>query len=150
MAQRLQRVASLMSQGTSRLLPSSRALRSAHVPMKEAFPFTTRRTLGVMTPKELEKRIDGIKRLAKDAQLCIKDCGESIETEDFGEDIQSANIAVDAAGVAYSELLEELALTDEGVEVLNEVRRLRLYDRMASLRQELKNIGKTKDDDDEE
>jgi hypothetical protein len=49
-------------------------------------------------------------------------------------------VAVDAAAVAYSELLEELALTPEGVEILNGIRKL--YAPMVeSLRQEFNNIG---------
>ena len=53
---------------------------------------------------------------------------------------------MDATGVAYSELLEELALSAEGVEVLNEVRKL-YAPVLESLKQELNNISKSKDDD---
>lgn len=82
--------------------------------------------------------------MAQEARLCIRDCAETTETKAFDEELQSAQIAVNAAGVAYSELLEELALTNEGVGVLNEVRKG--YASMVdSLRQELKNITKAKD-----
>lgn len=74
--------------------------------------------------------------------MCIKDCGESLENpEYFEEEYQSAKVAVEAAGVAFSELLEELAITDKGVEVLNEVRKVYAPE-VESLRQELKSIGK--------
>jgi hypothetical protein len=54
--------------------------------------------------------------------------------------VRTAKVAVDAAAVAYSELLEELALTPEGVEILNGIRKL--YAPMVeSLRQEFNNIG---------
>lgn len=51
--------------------------------------------------------------------------------------------------MAYSELLEELALSAEGVEVLNEVRKL-YAPVLESLKQELNNISKSKDDDDDD
>ena len=85
--------------------------------------------------------------MANEAQLCIQECGESIQTPDFNEELQNAKIAVDAAGVAFSELLEELALTDEGVEVLNEVRKIYAPE-VEGLREKLKNI--VKPDDEEE
>ena len=85
-------------------------------------------------------------RLASDAKLCIQDCREYIATNHFREELHFAKIAVDATGVAYSELLEELALSAEGVEVLNEVRKL-YAPVLESLKQELNNISKSKDDD---
>jgi hypothetical protein len=79
-------------------------------------------------------------RLADEARLCIQDCGESFSIDEFNEEVHTAKVAVDAAGVAYSELLEELALTPKGVELLNGVRKL--YAPMVeSLRHEFNNIG---------
>ena len=87
-----------------------------------------------------------MQRLATDARLCMKDCNESAETEYFNEELESAKLAVENAGVAYSELLEELALTDEGVQLLNEVRKI--YSPLVeSLRDELRKIRKLKDED---
>jgi DNA integrity scanning protein DisA with diadenylate cyclase activity len=79
-------------------------------------------------------------RLADEARLCIQDCGESFSVEEFNEELRTAKVAVDVAGVSYSELLEELALTPEGVEVLNEVRKL-YAPLVDSLRHEFNNIG---------
>ncbi len=78
-------------------------------------------------------------RLANEARLCIKECGETIATKEFDEELQSASVAVDAAGMAYSELLEELALTNEGIEVLNEVRKV-YSPAVELLREELKKL----------
>lgn len=78
-------------------------------------------------------------KLTNEAQLCIQDCGESEATEYHEDDLQTAKSAVDKAGVAYSELLEELALTDKGVGLLNEVRKA-YAPAVESLRQELKKI----------
>jgi hypothetical protein len=84
--------------------------------------------------------LDCSQGLADEARLCIQDCGESFSIDEFNEELQTAKVAVDAAGVAYSELLEELALTTEGVEVLNEVRKL--YGPLVdSLRHEFGKIG---------
>jgi hypothetical protein len=91
----------------------------------------------VTTPVELEKRIRRIMNLADDARLCIRDCSESKATGQFDEELVSAKLAVDTVGVAYSELLEELALTDKGVQLLNEVRKV-YSPAVESLRQELK------------
>lgn len=55
---------------------------------------------------------------------------------------------MDATGVAYSELLEELALSAEGVSVLNDIRKL-YAPVMESLKQELNKISKPKNDDEE-
>ena len=52
-------------------------------------------------------------------------------------------MAVGNASIAYSELLEELALTDEGVQLLNEVRKV-VAPAIESLREELRHIGKLK------
>ena len=139
--------------------------------------------MGVMTPEEVEKRIDRImvrvlhfsiygrllllrklyiitmhsqycvyyylprQRLASDARLCMQDCKEFIATDHYNEELHFAKIAVDATGVAYSELLEELALSAEGVEVLNEVRKL-YAPMMESLKQELNKISKPKEEED--
>ncbi len=79
-------------------------------------------------------------RLADEARLCIKDCVESFSIDEFNEEVRTAKVATDAASMAYSELLEELALTPEGVEVLNGIRKL--YAPMVeSLRHEFNNIG---------
>lgn len=78
-----------------------------------------------------------------EAELCIKDCVESIETDQFSDDeLKDATLAVDAAGVAYSDLLEELAVTDEGVEMLNGVRKA-MQPILESLRLELKVVSET-------
>lgn len=125
----------------NRLLPSATTTTTYRQKSAPA-PCLSSKPLGVTTQEELEKRIDAIMKLAQEAQLCIKDCGESLETpEYFEEEFQSAKVAVDKTGVAFSELLEELALTDKGVEVLNEVRRVYAPE-VESLRQELKSIGK--------
>lgn len=124
--------------------PPRTAHRYAHA--KPCFAWEEKRSLGITTPEELEKRIRGFKRLAQEARLCIGDCAESIERNDFDEELLSAKIAVNAAGMAYSELLEELALTDEGVGVLNEVRKSHASV-VESLRQELQNIAKSNDEE---
>ena len=77
--------------------------------------------------------------MANEAELCIKDTHESKATEYFDDDLKTAKIAVENVGVAYSELLEELALTDKGVGLLNEVRKA-YAPAVESLRQELKKI----------
>ncbi len=87
-------------------------------------------------------------RLASDARLCIQDCREYIATEHYNEELHFAKAAVDATGVAYSELLEELAPSPEGVEVLNEVRKL-YAPVLESLKQELNKISKPKEEDDD-
>ena len=87
-------------------------------------------------------------RLASDARLCIQDCREYIATEHYNEELNFAKAAVDATGVAYSELLEELALSPGGVEVLNEVRKL-YAPVLESLKQELNKISKPKEEDDD-
>ncbi len=76
----------------------------------------------------------------------MQDCFESIETEYFAEELQSAKMAVETAGMAYSELLEELALTDEGIPLLNEIRKL-YAPAVESLRQELRGIVKDVEDE---
>ena len=81
------------------------------------------------------------KNLANEAQSCISDCADSLKTEHYEEELESAKFAVEAAGVAYSELLEELAVIDGGVEVLNEVRKIH-SPAVESLRQELKKVEK--------
>ena len=82
-------------------------------------------------------------RLSEEAQLCIQDAKESLETEHFEEELQCAEMAVNNAGMAYSELLEELALTNEGVQLLNEVRKM-VAPAIESLREELRHIEKLK------
>ena len=83
--------------------------------------------------------------LANEARSCIQDCAEIETTSDnFDEELQSAKLAVDVANVTYSELLEELAVTNEGVEVLNDVRKLYAPE-VEELRQELKRIQKVND-----
>lgn len=59
--------------------------------------------------------------------------------------MHTAKVAVETASITYSELLEELALTNEGVQLLNEVRRIYAPD-VESLRDELRKIGTVKDD----
>lgn len=87
--------------------------------------------------------------LANEARSCIKDCAEIETTSDnFDEELQSAKLAVDVANVTYSELLEELAVTNEGVEVLNDVRKLYAPE-VEELRQELKRIQKVDDGEEE-
>lgn len=95
--------------------------RSAHAQPK--FKWEEKRKWGVSTPEDLEKRINRIRKLSREAQLCIQDCTESINTTHFKEELQSATKAVENADLAYSELLEELASQDR-VQLLNEVRRL--------------------------
>lgn len=82
-------------------------------------------------------------RLSEEAQLCIHDARESFETEHFEEELHCAEMAVGNAGIAYSELLEELALTNEGVQLLNEVRKV-VAPAIESLREELRHIEKLK------
>ena len=112
-----------------------------------------------------------IQSLTTEAKLCIKDCDESTET-DFEEEFVSAKMAVgeksnvdvfhlityrislmhewcflsttiDSASIAYSELLEELALTDEGIPLLNEIRKM-YAPSVEDLRTELKALMKMK------
>ena len=85
--------------------------------------------------------------LANEARSCIKDCAETT-SDNFDEELQSAKLAVDVANVTYSELLEELAVTNEGVEVLNDVRKLYAPE-VEELRQELKRIQKVDDGEEE-
>ena len=81
--------------------------------------------------------------LSEEAQLCIQDVLESLETDHFEEELQCAEMAVGNAGIAYSELLEELALTNEGVQLLNEVRKV-VAPAIEALKEELRHIGKLK------
>ena len=81
--------------------------------------------------------------LSEEAQLCIQDVRESLETDHFDEELQCAEMAVGNAGIAYSELLEELALTNEGVQLLNEVRKV-VAPAIEALKEELRHIGKLK------
>jgi len=81
-----------------------------------------------------------LQRLANEARLCIQDCSESFSLDEFNEERQTAKVAVDAAGIALTDLLEELALHREGVEVLNEVRKV-YAPLVESVRQEFNNIG---------
>lgn len=78
--------------------------------------------------------------------MCIQDAKESLETEHFEEELHCAEMAVGNAGIAYSELLEELALTNEGVQLLNEVRKV-VAPAIESLREELRHIEKLKSTD---
>eukprot|EP01082_Thalassiosira_pseudonana_P010788 g10701.t1 g10701 contig4:2374093-2374799(+) len=105
-----------------------------------------KREIRVMSPEELEQKINRFKKLATEARLCMQDCFESIETEYFAEELQSAKMAVETAGMAYSELLEELAITDEGIPLLNEIRKL-YAPAVESLRQELRGIVKDVEDE---
>ena len=84
-----------------------------------------------------------IQRLSDEAKSCINDVNESFDTDYFEEEFQCAEIAVGNAGIAYSELLEELALTNEGVQLLNEVRKV-VAPALEGLREELRMIGKAK------
>ena len=63
--------------------------------------------------------------------------------------MEDAKVAVNLASIAYSELLEELALTDEGVEVLNDVRKLYAPE-VDELREALKDIEKSSKEDEDE
>jgi hypothetical protein len=81
-----------------------------------------------------------LQRLANEARLCIQDCSESFSLDEFNEERQTAKVAVDAAGMALTDLLEELALHCEGVEVLNEVRKV-YAPLVESVRHEFNNIG---------
>ena len=187
---RLQRIAtSVISSLESRLSSSSSRkslgiasplVRDGHQQQARSstapsFAWNEKRSIGITTPEELERRINDIKvcvmnimhkghlcnfkyvrlsithvslfsqTLANEARLCIRDCAE-IETTsaNFDEELQSAKLAVDVANVTYSELLEELAVTNEGVEVLNDVRKLYAPE-VEELRQELKRIQKVND-----
>lgn len=51
--------------------------------------------------------------------------------------------ATDSASIAYSELLEELALTEEGIPLLNEIRKM-YAPSVENLREELKGLLKMK------
>ena len=94
-----------------------------------------------------------MKELTNTARLCIQDYIEvenpEIEKEELSSDLEDAKVAVNLASIAYSELLEELALTDEGVEVLNDVRKLYAPD-VDELREALKDIEKASKEDDDE
>jgi len=95
---------------------------------------------GGMSAADLEKRIKHLLYLTTEAKLCIKDCDESTES-DFNDEFESAKLAVDSAAIAFSELIEELASTDEGVPLLNEIRKL-YAPSIESLRAELKALMK--------
>jgi hypothetical protein len=91
--------------------------------------------------------------LTNTARLCIQDYIEvenpEFEQEELTSDLEDAKVAVNLASIAYSELLEELALTDEGVEVLNDVRKLYAPE-VDELREALKDIEKSSKEEDEE
>jgi hypothetical protein len=53
-------------------------------------------------------------------------------------------LPIDSASIAFSELLEELALTDKGVPLLNEIRKM-YAPSVEDLRSELKALLKMKD-----
>lgn len=97
---------------------------------------------GAMTADDLERRIKHLMSLTTEAKLCIQDCDESNEI-DFKEEFESAKKAVDSASIAFSELLEELALTDEGIPLLNEIRK-QYAPSVADLRSELNTLLKMK------
>lgn len=79
----------------------------------------------------------------------MRDCKESKATEQFDDDLQSAKEAIHVTEVAYSDMLEELALTDKGVELMNEVRKVYGSDPIEYLRQQLKEtIGEPKEGED--
>ncbi len=78
--------------------------------------------------------------LVSEARNCIQDCDEVVNTEYFDEELATAKVAVERTGIAFSELLEELALTNEGVQLLNEVRRVHAPE-VESLRLELSKFG---------
>jgi len=118
------------------------AISSRTMSSKPCFSWEEKR-VEVTTPEEFQRRLNRIERLSEEAQLCIQDVRESIETDHFEEELQCAEMAVGNASIAYSELLEELALTDEGVQLLNEVRKV-VAPAIESLREELRHIGKLK------
>jgi len=118
------------------------AISSRTMSSKPCFSWEEKRA-EVTTPEEFQRRLNRIERLSEEAQLCIQDVRESIETDHFEEELQCAEMAVGNAGMAYSELLEELALTNEGVQLLNEVRKV-VAPAIESLREELRHIGKLK------
>mmetsp|Transcript_7372 Transcript_7372/g.15083 ORF Transcript_7372/g.15083 Transcript_7372/m.15083 type:complete len:188 (+) Transcript_7372:214-777(+) len=118
------------------------AISSRTMSSKPCFSWEEKR-VEVTTPEEFQRRLNRIERLSEEAQLCIQDVRESIETDHFEEELQCAEMAVGNAGMAYSELLEELALTNEGVQLLNEVRKV-VAPAIESLREELRHIGKLK------
>ena len=79
----------------------------------------------------------------------MRDCRESKETEQFDDDLQTATEAIHATEVAYSDMLEELALSDKGVELMNEVRKVYGSDPIEYLRQQLKEtVGEHKEGED--
>lgn len=92
-----------------------------------------------------------LQKLANDANLCIQDYKEidtSVEDEESRDELLAdAKVAVEHTTIAFSELLEELAVTDEGVEVLNDVRKLYAPE-VESLREELKRISTPKEEED--
>ena len=94
-----------------------------------------------------------MQELTNTARLCIQDCIEvenpEIEKEELTSDLEDAKVAVNLASIAYSELLEELALTDEGVEVLNDVRKLYAPE-VDELREALKDIEKSSKEEEDE
>jgi len=118
------------------------AISSRTMSSKPCFSWEEKR-VEVTTPEEFQRRLNRIERLSEEAQLCIQDVRESIETDHFEEELQCAEMAVGNASIAYSELLEELALTNEGVQLLNEVRKV-VAPAIESLREELRHIGKLK------
>jgi len=109
---------SIRSKGQTKMMVAS---MGAQAQLK--FEWEQKRGWEVTTPEDLKKRINRIRNLATEAQLCIQDCTESIHTPHFQEEFHSATKAVEHAEVAYSELLEELASRNQ-VELLNSARRI--------------------------
>lgn len=117
-------------------------IASRTMSLKPCFSWEEKR-VEVTTPEEFQRRLNRIQRISEEAQLCIRDVIESLDTDHFEEELQCAEMAVGNAAIAYSELLEELALTNEGVQLLNEVRKV-VAPAIESLREELRDIGKLK------
>jgi len=128
--------------GAARINNQYMSITSRTMSSKPCFSWEEKRA-EVTTPDEFQRRLNRIKRLSEEAQLCIRDVMESLETDYFEEELHCAEVAVGNAGIAYSELLEELALTNEGVQLLNEVRKV-VAPAIESLREELRSIGKLK------
>jgi len=90
---------------------------------KPSFSWDVKKDNIVMNDASLKKRLGRIQYLVSEARLCINDCRESIGTEHYEEEIANAKSAIETASVSCSDVFEELAATDNGVQILNEIRR---------------------------
>uniref|UniRef100_A0A7S4SYG7 Uncharacterized protein n=1 Tax=Ditylum brightwellii TaxID=49249 RepID=A0A7S4SYG7_9STRA len=61
-----------------------------------------------MTDEELQMRVNVFENLFAEAQRCIEDCSDSATSSFFDEEAENATEAVNAACIAYADILEDL------------------------------------------